>query len=67
MSGSALRHMMLHGDTLADEFDAILGYRTSHSGLVLPAALVGVGANDLLLESGDHLLLETGYAVLMET
>lgn len=30
-----LNHMMLNDDTLADEFDAILGYRTSHESLVL--------------------------------
>ena len=31
-----LNYMMLHEDTLADEFDAILGLRTSHAGVVLP-------------------------------
>ena len=31
-----LNHMMLNQDTLADELDAIVGYRTSHAGLVLP-------------------------------
>lgn len=34
MNKTALRHMMLHDDTLADEFETILGYRTSHEGLV---------------------------------
>lgn len=61
-----LNHMMLHSDALADEYEAILGYRTTHAGLVLPAAGVGVGVDNILLEDGSNLLLEDGSVLLKE-
>lgn len=63
-----INHMMLHQDTLADEFAEILGYRTSHEGLVLPASGGGgaPGAGDVTDESGDQLTDESGLEITDE-
>ena len=50
MSKPALRHMMLNDDVLAGEFETILGYRTSHAGIVLPG---GVPGNAITTIGGD--------------
>lgn len=51
---SAIRHMMLHQDTLADEYDAILGYRTSHAGIVLPAASTPYPGHNMVTFDGAN-------------
>lgn len=56
-----LNHMLLHEDTLAGEFERILGYRKTHAGLVQAAS----GASTVLLENGDRLLLEDGTSRLL--
>lgn len=63
-----LNHMMQHNDALAEDFERILGYRTSHAGLVLPAAGGGdpPGAGDLTDESGEQLTDESGEEIVDE-
>lgn len=55
MNKTALRHMMLHSDTLADEYDAILGYRTSHAGLV-QAVVTPWAENQVYFNAADRLV-----------
>lgn len=54
-----LNHMMLHEDTLADEFEAILGYRTSHEGIVLPGGFESTGNKMLVI--GDSIAGQHTY------
>lgn len=57
MSAAAFRHMILHDDALADEFDAILGYRSSHADIVLPAP---GGADVRVTSDGDTRVTSAG-------
>lgn len=56
MNKTALRHMMQNEDVLADDYDAIFGYRTSHAGLVLAGAAVESAAR-FASADGDYLSL----------
>jgi hypothetical protein len=66
----ALNYMMLHHDDLADEFEAILGYRTSHAALVAvdvldptDLAATAVSASQIDLTWTDNSDNESGFVI----